>query len=245
MRNLKRNSSGFTLIELVLTIVITGIIATLALRKMSATIESSRYEATKQEMDNIACAIVGNPSTYSNGSRTDFGYVGDVGALPANLDALMSNPGGYSTWNGPYLAAGASSGDFRKDGWNVDYTYTGTLIRSTGSGSTIEKRIAANSAELLNNTVSGYIVDAANRTPGATYVDSLRLSLIYPNGSGGLATVTVNPGADGQFSFSNIPIGQHTVRAIYLPDADTVTYKTTVYPGNTAKLSITFPANLW
>ncbi len=240
-----QNKRGFTLIELVLTIIITGIIATLALRKMSATIESSRYEATKQEMDNIACAIVGNPGSYANGSRTDFGYVGDVGALPSNLDALMSNPGGYTTWNGPYLSAGASSGDFKKDGWNADYIYGGTTIRSVGSGSTIDKQVASNTTELLNNVVSGYVVDAANRAPGATYKDSLRLSLLYPNGSGGTAVVSIYPGADGQFSFSNIPIGQHTLRAIYLPDADTVTFKTTVYPGNTAKLSITFPANLW
>ena len=71
----------------------------------------ARTETTIARMDMLARAIAGDPNLISGGVRSDFGYVGDVGALPSNLDQLVTNPG-YSTWGGPYVrdeySAGAS-----------------------------------------------------------------------------------------------------------------------------------------
>ena len=100
--------------------------------------ETARIEATKTQLDAIARAILGNPLIYSNGTRSDFGYVGDIGSLPPDLDALAFNPG-YSTWNGPYIKGAFESGDYQKDGWNTVILYSDTLLRSTGSGSNIDK----------------------------------------------------------------------------------------------------------
>jgi len=241
----KSNKLGFTLIELVLVIVLIGVVATVATRKMSASIETAKYEQTKKELDQLAWAIVGNPDVYVNGARADFGYVGDVGALPPNLDALVQNPGSYATWSGPYIAQGFNSGDFKEDAWKVTYTYTDTLIRSTGSGSNIDKLIANSSADLLNNVIEGFAVDASYNMPGTTYKDSLVIRLTYPNGSGGTTTASTNPDAKGNFSFSNVPIGSHTLSVIYLPDSDTVSYNVGVNVGSVVKLSLVFPADLW
>jgi len=241
----KSNKFGFTLIELVLVIVLIGVVATIATRKMSASIETAKYEQTKKELDQLAWAIVGNPNVYVNGARTDFGYVGDVGAIPPNLDALAQNPGGYATWDGPYMATGFESDGFKKDAWSVSYVYTDTLIRSTGSGSNIDKLIANSSADLLNNMVEGFAVDASYNMPGATYKDSLVIRMTYPNGSGGITTASTNPDAKGNFSFSNVPIGSHTLSVIYLPDSDTVSYNIGVNVGSVVKLSLVFPADLW
>ena len=115
-----KNQNGFTLIELVLIIVLLSVIASVAMRNMTSTINTAQYENTKKELDQLAYAIVGNPHTYTNGARTDFGYVGDVGALPPNLDALYQNPGGFSSWNGPYITNGTANNDYKKDAWN-DY----------------------------------------------------------------------------------------------------------------------------
>lgn len=127
-----RLQGGFTLIEVVITIIILGILSGVAVRQLSSTVATAQYEQTKLEMEALSQAIVGNPLAYSAGTRVDFGYVGDVGALPPNLDALVQNPGGYATWKGPYISRGKTDTDFKLDGWGVAYQLQDSLIRSTG-----------------------------------------------------------------------------------------------------------------
>ncbi len=241
----KKNSRGFTLIELIIVIVLAGVLAAIATRKMSVSIETARYEQTKKELDQLARAIVGNPEVFVNGARADFGYVGDVGALPPDLDALVQNPGGLATWDGPYMGTGFRSDGFKKDAWDVNYVYTDTLIRSTGSGSNIDKLFANSTAALLDNAIEGIVVDANNTMPGAIYNDSLVVRLTYPDGAGGTTTVSINPDAKGNFSFTNVPIGVPGLTLIYLPDSDTVSYNVSVNPGSVVRLHIVFPADLW
>ena len=244
MINLCNKNQGFTLIEIVMVIVIIGIVASVGTVQMMPSLETSRIEATKAEMHALSYALVGDPSVYTNGARSDFGYVGDVGSLPVNLDALATNPG-LGTWDGPYIKADFGSNDFKQDGWDIDYTYIDTLLRSTGSGSNIDKLYASKSSDLLANSVSGYLLDANSEMPGSVYKDSISVNLIYPNGSGGIATTSINPNDNGDFAFSTVPIGNHTIRVIYIPDSDTTDYSLCVMPGNDTKLEILFPADLW
>ncbi len=244
MINLFHNKRGFTLIELVLVIAVIGIITAVATVKMLPSLETSRYEATKTEMQELAYAIIGNPEVYTDGARSDFGYIGDIGALPPNLDALVSNPG-YSTWEGPYIKVDFNNVDFKQDAWKVDYTYSDTLLRSTGSGSNIDKVFVSSSLDLISNSVSGYLLDADGEMPGAIYTDSILITLIFPNGSGGTATASINPNANGDFTFSGIPVGNHTLRVIYLPDSDTAGFNLCVMPAGDTKIEILFPADLW
>lgn len=238
------NRRGFTLIELIMVIVIIGILAGIAVMKMASNIDSAKFEATTAEMDNLARAIVGNPDTYTDGAQSDFGYVGDVGALPPDLDALAFNPG-YATWKGPYLSGQFADDDFKKDAWNVDFIYGGTFIRSIGSGSNIDKIIASSANELLANAIHGVLLDGNNTPPGDAYVDSVIIDLIFPDGAGGIVHAPTMPGADGSFDFSEVPIGSHTLRVIYLPANDTVDYDLSIIPGNDAYVTLNFPADLW
>ena len=240
-----RSNNGFTLIEIVLVIMIIGILSTIAVTRMSSSIGTARFEQTKKELDQLAFAIVGNPELYADGARSDFGYVGDIGALPLNLDALTQNPGGYITWDGPYIGRGMATDDFKKDAWGTVYAYTDTLLRSSGSGSNIDKTFAGSSAELLSNNVTGTVVDADMTIPGASFRDSVTVQLLFPNGSGSMTTASINPDNHGYFSFSGIPIGNQTLRIIYTPDSDTVYYDIAVYPNRDVKLGIVFPADLW
>lgn len=242
--NRLRSYDGFTLIELVLIIVIVGIITAVAVIQMSTSLDTAKAESTKSELDELAYAIVGNPALVVNGARSDFGYVGDVGGLPPNLDALMQNPGGYATWSGPYVESGGSSA-YKKDGWGSDYTFIDTLIRSTGSGSNIDKIFVPNRADLLSNTVKGFVVDANHSMPGTTFSDSLMLRLTIPNGSGGSLITSVNTDAHGNFTFNNVPIGNYLLTAIYIPDSDTLRYHITVTPNSVIKLDVIFPHDLW
>jgi type II secretory pathway pseudopilin PulG len=245
MRGNRLNSRGFTLIELVIIILIIGVIGTVAMLRMNETIYSAQYEQTKQEMDNLAQALVGNPEVLSDGARTDFGFVGDNGVLPSTMDDLVQNPGGWSTWDGPYMGTGLNTDDFKRDAWNSVYTLTDTLIRSTGSGGNIDKVYANSSSALLSNSVVGWVRDASGQAPTAANADLITVILNYPNGAGGMANVVANPSADGRFVYTGVPIGNHTLRVIFTPDSDTIGMPIAVYPGRDVSLDIIFSADLW
>jgi prepilin-type N-terminal cleavage/methylation domain-containing protein len=230
---LGRDRFGFTLIEVILVIVIIGILATVALRSGSAVFQTARVEQTKQELDALAQAMVGNPELHNIGSRSDFGYVGDIGALPPDLDALISNPGGFSTWNGPYIANRFSqlADDFKKDAWGVTYVYNGgVMFMSTGSGNNVVRRVAASADDLLLNGLSGTVIDLNGTPPGSVYSDSLLVRLTIPDAAGGTVSKTVAPDAGGYFAFDSIPIGNHDLEVIYQPNADTLRRFVSVVP---------------
>lgn len=226
-----------------MVILIVGVLMAIATTNFMPRTEKARFEATVAEMQAITYAIAGNPDLHHDGARSDFGYVGDIGALPINLDALVSNPG-LGTWDGPYIDGDFDSDGYKKDAWNSYYIYTDTLLRSNGSGSNIDKLIALSSNALTDNNVEGIVHDAKIQPPG-THNSSLCARLIYPNGSGGMADDSSGIRADGSFRFSNIPIGNHILKIIYTPDSDTITQTVGITPGRDSKLDIVFPADLW
>ena len=135
----EHRESGFTLIEVLMTVVIIGILAAVAMRSVQSSIDGSRIRETQAEIDELIVAIAGNPDLYNNGMRSDFGYVGDVGAVPGSIDDLVTNPGGYTTWDGPYVSRRFTqdADGFKKDAWGNNYTFSsGITLASTGGGST-------------------------------------------------------------------------------------------------------------
>ena len=238
------HTHGFTLIEIAIVIVTLAILATAAMLRMQETVQTAQYESTKTELDHLAVAIAGDPGLYTAGAGANFGYVGDVGALPVTLDYLVQNPGGWSTWRGPYIEAG-SNDEFKKDAWGVIYTYNGTNIVSTGSGASITKNVATSTAVLTSNTVTGSVRDANLNAPTGSLGSTIAVLLTYPNGTGGTTTASTTVDSHGGFTIGGVPIGNHSLRVIYLPANDTLTIPVTVCPGRTVRLDIVFPADLW
>jgi len=229
------NNDGFSLIELTVMIIIIGLMTSLAMQSMQTIVNNAKVTKTKKEMSILAQAIVGNPNIMTNGIRSDFGYVGDVGAFPINLGNLVSNPGGYSTWHGPYLSLkyNEDTVGYKTDEWGKPYNYTGSItIFSTGSGSTIVKKIAHSTNDYLFNTINGIIKDVNDSVPNATYADSVDIIMTVPNGTGGTIDKLTHPDSTGAFLFNNIPVGIHSLKIIYAPAVDTLVRYVTVLPNN-------------
>jgi type II secretory pathway pseudopilin PulG len=232
-QNILVAESGFSLIEVLILIVVIGIAASTAMQWMAGSIDDVRRAKTEREMEMLADAIVGNPEKMSEGKRSDFGYVGDVGSFPSNLRALYENPGGYSTWDGPYIEPGFTqdSTGFKFDEWGQAYNYSGGItITSTGSGTTIIKKLADANSDYLLNSFSGVIEDSAGNVPGITYLDSVDVVVTIPNGSGSTTSKTYNPDSAGIFTLDSLPVGQHMLKIIFVPTVDTLKRYVTILP---------------
>ncbi|MDH3890255.1 MAG: prepilin-type N-terminal cleavage/methylation domain-containing protein [candidate division Zixibacteria bacterium] len=237
------NNHGFGLIELTIVIIIIGVLAAVAMQSATVMVQDARRVATEREMEMLARAIVGDPSIKSNGQRAEFGYVGDVGSFPASLQALYENPGGYSTWDGPYLPPGISEDavGFKTDEWGTLYAYTGGVaIQSSGSGSTLTHKIADQVADHTLNSLDGTILDADDSLPGVIYMDSVDITVTIPNGVGGSATKSYTPDAVGAFTLDSLPVGTHPVRLIYTPNVDTLLRYVTILPRHKSPVSYKF-----
>lgn len=236
------NRNGFSLIELTMVIIIIGIMTSIAMQSMNAVIDDVRESKTKQEMEMLSDAIVGNPDITAGGKRSDFGYVGDIGAFPSNLQALYINPG-YTNWNGPYIEPRITedSDGYSIDEWGQPYTYTvGTMIRSTGSGTNIDKKIADAQSDYLLNCFNGNIKDMNDSLPGATYKDSVNINITIPNGAGTDITKIYQPDTSGNFTLDSLPTGLHELRIIYSPNVDTIFRYLTILPRHKSSKNYSF-----
>ena len=228
-----RDISGFSLIEVIVVIVVLGIIATVAMQSMTASVEDIRRAETEREMAMLAAAIAGNASLRMAGTRADFGYVGDIGAFPPNLQSLYQNPGGYATWKGPYIVPGFTqdADNFKIDAWGEAYSYDGGItITSNGGGSAIIRKIANASSDYLLNRFNGFIRDAADSAPGLTFKDSVNIAITIPDGIGNTLTKIYAPDTEGAFTLDSLPVGTHPLRFIFIPEADTMMRYVTILP---------------
>jgi prepilin-type N-terminal cleavage/methylation domain-containing protein len=246
-----KTDRGYSLIELVVVIIIIGILAGIAVRSLRSTTDTAKVEQTKRQMERIAFAIAGDPNVVSGGVRTSYGYVGDIGGLPANLDALITSPGGYTTWKGPYildeLSPDASNTRFKLDGWGKTLTYSGGItISSTGGGvGTITRSIAPTTNSLLRNQVVVVITDLGDASPGTVYRDSVKALFDVPNGVGGTTTKIKYPSSDGYLRYDSIPVGEHLLRVVYSPNNDTLRRQVHVDPGSVIPVNVQLFREVW
>ena len=227
-----KNIDGFSLIELMVIIIVAGILVSVAMKSMNTITSDIRETKTIQEMEILAKGLVGDPDRANNGTRSDFGYVGDIGGFPSNLQALAENPG-LGTWQGPYLPAGfvQDTTGYKLDEWGQAYAYNGsTQISSTGGGSLITKQVVENVDDYLLNSFLGLVKDAADSVPGTIYIDSLTVVITIPDGSGSTSDKTYTVDSAGNFQLDSLPVGLHPLKIIYTPVVDTLLRYITILP---------------
>lgn len=108
---------GFTMLELIIVIAVVSILAAIVTPLAVEQITQKRYEACREELVLLRKALVGDTRVMEGGNRSNYGFLGDVGALPVVLDELLqpgSRPlfqaytlGGttfHHGWRGPYVS---------------------------------------------------------------------------------------------------------------------------------------------
>jgi len=228
--------------------VIIGILASVAIQTLGKNENNRRFDETMTEMEKIARAIAGDERLISDGVRTDFGYVGDIGSLPSNLDDLVMNPGGYATWHGPYIQNKfiENSEDYKRDAWDNLYVYSGGIvIVSSADGNPITKQFAGSPGDLTSNTIKGIVQDKAGLPPSDS-ASNVNVTIYYPDGSGSMTSSTTSPSKSGEFSFDNlIPIGIHRIRAAVSGVNDTTSKYLPINPGSVTLTELRFPSEIW
>lgn len=235
-QELFHNQRGFSLIEILMALMLISILTYVALEVVDNSVNDAKFDETYQEMQAISHAIMGNPKLQEGGSRTSFGYFGDVGAMPAAISSLITIPGGVAAyavssadrtaagWNGPYLEQGDSAADYTTDAWGTAYVYNagaGTLVSygankvAGGTGLDQDITLSFPAAERLA-TVEGFVSDAGGPE------ENCDVRIYYPNGSGALTstTYTAVAGAKGYFTFNNIPFGIRSI-VVFCPTGTT------------------------
>lgn len=84
-----KNMGGFTFLELLIVIGILTTMTLIALPLLESNNDQVRYDDTKNRLQVIRNAIIGDTSRTINGAPEIRGYVADMGSLPENLNALM------------------------------------------------------------------------------------------------------------------------------------------------------------
>jgi type II secretory pathway pseudopilin PulG len=241
------SQKGVMLIELLIVILIIGLLITGAVKTWDVTIQQTKFSQTVKEMDQLVYAIAGNPELTSEGGRSDFGYVGDMGAIPDTLLDLVRAPDNMTNWHGPYIKSNfaENADDYIKDAWGNSYVYNkdSLIITSYTSGSNltpqtwIHRRIAQSETLLLYNTVSGRISDLLGKPPGPFLANFIKVFIIHPlNGIiETLPPLGEPPNENGEYTISAVPEGNHKMFVTYdepsLLTADTVEKYVCVFPG--------------
>jgi prepilin-type N-terminal cleavage/methylation domain-containing protein len=236
------SNKGVTLLELLVVLMIIGILITAALKTWDVSLQRSRFNATLKEMEQLSWAIAGNPNLVSGNTRSDFGYIGDVGLFPPTLQDLNENVSNYPGWHGPYIKAAFSESpkSYMADAWGDTYVYPNPMtlpdsspiyLRSYGGGSAatpqnwLTRVITNHMSDLLSNTVSGDFSDAYGNPP--TPQDSMNLMLYHPRlGRPDSTPLRLRQLYVRRFEFPGIPVGNHLLKVIGFQGGDTVKVET-------------------
>ena len=260
--SLIRKSGGFTLIEVLMAVLVITILAVVSITLLPDTIDESRFNQTIAKMNQIRSGMIGNPDIREGSTRTSFGYLGEVGAVPTSISNLLTLPGGVTAyavnstvrlgigWNGPYLTSVNSGSDYTKDAWGTSFVYTPgasppTLISfgadgiagGTGYNQDITVTLPT---ELTAAKVSGFICQG-----GGPFTATAQVELNAPSGVGVLLQSEVNlvPADKGQFSFTSVPMGVRSI-TVYIPSKAAPTQTVGPILITVAQPNLVVPCNL-
>ncbi len=188
---------------------------------------------TEEDLEALKVAVAGNPRLIISSGRADFGFIGTIGNVPAQLSQLWIGSGlpAYSFdtdnkvgagWVGPYIPSGFVEDllSLDKDRFGNAFTYVSTPFTRTSDSQVVAARIqsagadgvAGTSDDLyqdilsseIYSTVTGTLYKGNNPVPYAT------VTLNIPS-NGTVSQQTDVTDSSGVFSFSNVTFGFRSV----------------------------------
>lgn len=161
---------GFSLLEIVTVLAIIGLMAGALTPMALHLIGSKKAFASRDELQTLKKAIIGDPLATQWGSEATFGYIGDIGSLPRTLRDLyappdLDQPGGIpsysfnttlkmgSGWRGPYVAekSYSSSTESLQDPYKNTYIYDTTVTTDATLGAEVRATIRSPGPNRIDN----------------------------------------------------------------------------------------------
>lgn len=220
-----RSNRGFSLIEVVVIIAVLTALAALVVPTLAAMVQGDNERVTREQAERIWLAIYGDPSDG------EFGYLGDMGRLPATLtelveqgttqtawhtaDSGVDHVGKIGTgWRGPYLRDFFSTSDLLRDAWGNSFAFTNGQITSygpDGQESAGDNIVYPVHQPATTGTV--YFSVLANRIPDPLGATAKLYSVTNGEQVGGTIQkhLTTSTNFDG-FIFESVTHGLHVVR---------------------------------
>jgi len=238
---MKTADKGFTLVEVVIILVVVGILAAISIPLLFRIFQVTAEDATRNEMQNLKQAMIGNPTKLNGTVRADFGFLGDIGCLPTTafpsapaLDRLLTagtlpTPFNFNAakqagagWNGPYItgaATGQATAEFENDQWGNPYTYLPAAgvcpmtatLTSNGPDGTLS---TSDDITLSIVSIEGTTttVRGVLKTSAGDRVPSAPVDINYPV-NGTLTTSTFTTDTNGVYTSNiSIPFGKRSVQ---------------------------------
>ncbi|MGD0885754.1 MAG: prepilin-type N-terminal cleavage/methylation domain-containing protein [Thermodesulfovibrionales bacterium] len=194
---------GFTLIEVIVVMAIIASLVGIMVPFFYRVWESNEVDLTKQRMSDLQKAMVGDPRLIQNGVRTNFGYVGDYGQLPATLNDLIT-----------YMPAGFNPQTYEQDAWGHTIVYTAATVSGKRVSATLQSAGPdgkMNTADDINATTDPELqVYQGQVAPTAVVQGNINITINYA-----VANPPLSPAYNQTFSAS--------VAAQYLDPSGTVT----------------------
>ena len=170
MKKLIRSQNGFTFVQVLISVVVLAIAATVALKvSTQGTTEAKIIESIEEILD-LQRAIYGDTRLAD---QTDVGFVGDLGRLPTSLEELIENINDDPLWDGPYVESDFTDEDFAAllDAWGNLYDYDNTsgqitiAPESVGDEPILIPEQITDVDKILYGNIQGSIRDMFNNQP--------------------------------------------------------------------------------
>ncbi|MGR3177319.1 MAG: prepilin-type N-terminal cleavage/methylation domain-containing protein [Candidatus Anammoxibacter sp.] len=233
---------GFTLMEVAVVLGIIALLGGLMIPMAFNIVSTKKEQAARTELKNIKKAIIGEAKETIYGNEFTFGFVGDIGNVPATLDEL-NDPGTLSMfsfdtakntgagWNGPYMTD--QFDNYKEDPYGNDYVYSDTQYTNDDIGAEVLAKITSMGQDQTLGSIDDLSIEILERDVRSDIVgivkDSLNLGItnidvnIYYPINGILTMVATQTSSSGVYRFLDVPMGDRVIipkpKVLFNPDS--------------------------